>query len=239
MQRIIFASLFGLAMLAGARAESLKDSTPHISVTGEAFEKVAPDEATLFIGVVTERPTAADAANENARKTKAVLDELAAQGVDAKDVETQGLTLTPYVSEESESRGGAKRVSKGFRARDELAVKVKVVEKAGVIAERSIDSGANEIAGVAFAISDEAARFDRLRELAIKDAEHRATTYVEAIGLKLGRVMEIRPETENEPMQPRAAGVATRLAAPPASVPLRPGMQSLISRVTVTWALTR
>lgn len=69
LSRVAFAVLLGLALHANAEAQTLKDTAPHISVTGEAAEEDVPHQATLLIGVATERPTAADAAKENARKT--------------------------------------------------------------------------------------------------------------------------------------------------------------------------
>lgn len=242
MSRIALAVLFSLVSLVGASAEALKETVPHISVTGAASEEVAPDQATLFVGVMTERPTAAEAANDNAQKTRAILDDLIRQGVEAKDIRTEGFTLVPVVSEELTARGAAaKRVTKSFRARNELSVLVKSVDKVGSILQRAVDSGSNEVHGVAFAIGDEAARLEKLRVAAIKDAEQRARAYVEALGLKLGRVIEINPETD---MAPGALNFRTNalVEAPrdaPASLPLRPGPKKLTAKVSVTWALSR
>jgi uncharacterized protein len=239
MKRIAFAFLCLLAASASAHADSLRDSTPNIVVTGEAFEDAAPDRATLFIGVVTDRPTALEAADDNARKAQSIVDELAAQGIEAKDVQTQGLTLAPYVSQEQDPRG--KRTVKGFRARNELSVTIRELDKASAIAQRAIDSGANEVLGVSFSISDEGQRLDRLREAAMKDALRRARIYVEAIDLKLGRVIEIRPEGVSSAQRMSFHPAAPVAAAAPAEsgVPLKPGLQKLSARVTVIWALTR
>ena len=242
MSRIALVALFSLTFLVGAWAQALKDTTPHISVTGEASEEDAPDQATLFVGVVTERPTAAEAANENAQKTQSVIDDLIRQGVEAKDIRTEGFTLVPVVTEEPPARGATgKRVIKSFRARNELSVLVKSVEKAGSILQRAIDSGSNEIPGVAFSVGDEAARLEKLRVAAIKDAEQRAKAYVDALGLKLGRVIEINPEADISPgaMKFRSAPLAAAPANASASLPLRPGPQKLSAKVSVTWALSR
>ncbi len=238
MKSLFVAALCLLASVAGVRAENLRDSTPNIAVTGEAFEEVAPDRATLFIGVVSEKPTAVEAAEENARKAQAVVDELAAQGVEAKDIQTLGLTLAPYVSQEQDQRG--KRTVKGFRARNELSVTIRALDKASAIAQRAIDNGANEVSGVAFSVSDEPAHLDRLRDAAMKDALRRAKIYVEAIDVKLGRVIEIRPDATMIPSKTyfHAAGRIEPAPAPVTEVPLKPGMQKLSAQVTVVWALT-
>ncbi len=244
MYRIPLALVFVLAAPALASAEPLKDSTPNITVTGAAVEDVAPDRATLVLGVVTERPSAGEAAAENARAAQAVVAELEAQGVAAADIRTVGVTLEPFVSDEPAPRpGAAKRAQKGFRARNELSVTIKALDKAGRIAGQLIDKGANEIQGVIFEVSDADARLDKLRAAAIKDAERKARVYVEAASLKLARVLEIRPEAD-EPLERAQTRVATfggvmAASAAPAVIPLTPGAQKLVARVTVTWSLSR
>jgi uncharacterized protein YggE len=244
MYRIPLALVFVLAAPTLAGAEALKDSTPNIAVTGAAVEDATPDRATLFLGVVTERPNAADAAAENARAAQAVVAELEAQGVAAADIRTVGVTLAPFVSDEPAPRpGAAKRQQKGFRARNELSVTIKALDKAGRIAGQLIDKGANEIEGVTFEVSDAEARLDRLRAAAIKDAERKARIYVEAASLKLARVLEIRPEPD-EPLERAQTrfvsfGAGRDAGAATAAIPLEPGAQKLVARVTVTWALSR
>jgi uncharacterized protein YggE len=226
-----------------AAAETLiKDSTPHITITGSASEEVAPDRATIALSVISERPTAADAAAENARVARAVVDEIRAEGVDAKDVRTVGIVLTPYSSEEREPRGGAaKRVQKGFRARNELEVIIDQIDKTGRIAQRLIDKGANNIQDITFDISDREARLERLRVEAIKDALHRAELYVEAIGLRLGRVLEIIPQPEGDETRPLRLQARAGLgeAKDFEAIPIEPGLRKLSARVTVSWALSR
>ena len=53
--------------LADAQERDQKFTLPHITVTGTSFVEVRPDIATFSLGVVNERPTAAEAESENAR----------------------------------------------------------------------------------------------------------------------------------------------------------------------------
>jgi uncharacterized protein len=240
MSRIALATLLFLAPIV-ASAQTLKDSTPNIVVTGAASQDVVPDRATLFLGVVTDRPSAADAAAENARATRTVIAELKAQGVDPAEIQTEGLSLSPLPEPDRVGRDAAKKPVKGFRARNDLAVTIKAIRNAGTIAGALIDKGANDISGVSFSVSDEEARLEKLRIAAMQDAEHKAKTYVEAIGLKIARIIEIRPESE-EPMERskvRMAALGAVQAPAPTAIPLEPGVHKLTARVTVTWAVTR
>lgn len=226
---------------ASALAEPLKDSTPNIIVTGEAVEEAVPDRATIYFGVVTEKPTASEAAAENARAAKAVIDELAAQGVDAKDVTTLNISLEPFTVEERDPKGVLKLTKKLFRARNELSAKIRSLAKAGTIAGQLIDKGANVFQGMEFDVADVSAKRNALRAAAVKDAQRRAETYVQAAELKLGRVLEIRPEPDEDeaPQRPMMRAAAAPMAASMADVPVSPGVKKLTARVTITWALSR
>jgi uncharacterized protein len=234
MIRFILAA--AMIFCGAARAESLKDSTPNVAVVGEASEEVAPDRAILRFGVVTERPTAAEASADNARTMEAILTELKSMGVAGDDMQTQGVSLAPVSTEERDARGKPKTVQ-FYRASNRLAVFVKPADKAGDVIGRVIDKGANSLDGVDYDNSDLTAKRDALRAKAVKDAERRAHIYAEAAGLRLARVIEIRPLDEDRPIPLAQA----RLAAAPAtaSVPLQPGLQRIIERVSMIWALTR
>ncbi|MBL1258425.1 SIMPL domain-containing protein [Methylocystis sp. Sn-Cys] len=219
-----------------ARAESLKDTTPNVSVVGEASEEIAPDRAVLHFGVITERPTAAAASSDNAKAIEAILSQLETMGVAKADVQTQGVFLSPISTEDRDAKGKAKTVQ-AYRASNSLAVFVKPAEKAGDVIGAVIDKGANSVDGVDYDNSDLTAKRDALRAAAVKDAERRARVYAEAAGLRLGRVVEIRPFDEAAPRPMSEARVA--MARDAFSAPLRPGLQRVTERVSVTWALAR
>jgi uncharacterized protein len=241
---ISIAVLTSTAILAPAHGESLKDSTPNISVTGFAYEEVVPDLTTVSLAVISERATAIEAQDETAKSAQAVLAELTANGVAASDIHTQRVTLSQITREERDARGVVKRNVKLYRAREEIAATLRGAGKAGKILAALVDKGANEILDVNFGVSDVEHRLEALRKKAIVDARARAHAYVEAIELKLARVLEIRPGEEDAPQQQMTlASHALRAAAPAAAsvaeIPLNPGAQRLMVSVIVTFALAR
>ncbi|MFO1125844.1 MAG: SIMPL domain-containing protein [Methylocystis sp.] len=240
MIRPLFALSLGLMLIAAeGRADTLKDGVPNISVTGEAYEDVAPDLAILRFGVVTERPSAADAAAENARAVDAVLAELKKLGIADAEIETQGVTLAPATTEERDPKTGKlKTMQKFFRARNDLQVRVTPIGKAGEIAGSLIDRGVNSFDGIDFDIARPEQRLDALRREAVKDAERQAKIYAEAAGTRLSRVLEIRPIEERD-MRPRAFAAKAAAAPGAMEMPLRPGLQRLSARVSIVWALSR
>lgn len=240
MIRSLFAlSLAAMLFSTAADADTLKDGVPNLSVIGEAYEDVAPDVAILRFGVVAERPSAAEAATENARAVEAVLAELKTLGVPDAEVETQGVTLAPATTEERDPKTGKlKTQQKLFRARNNLQVRVTPVGKAGEIAGSLIDKGVNSFEGVDFVVAYPEQKLDALRREAVKDAERQAKIYAEAAGMRLSRVLEIRPIEEGD-MRPRAFAAKAGAARDAMEIPLRPGLQRLSARVNIVWGLSR
>jgi uncharacterized protein YggE len=236
MIRMIFA--ISLFLCGYAQAEALKDSVPNVAVVGEASEDVAPDRATLRFGVVTERPTAAAAAADNAAAIKTILDELKTMGVADADMQTEQVSLAPMQTEERDAKGKTKTTTT-YRAGNRLAVQIKPVEKASDIVGRVLEKGANTLDGVEYDNGGLEEKRDELRAKAVKDAERRSRIYAEAAGLRLARVIEIRPLDYRMPV---ARTYDAEVAAAPnakMSVPLRPGMQNVTERVSIIWALSR
>jgi uncharacterized protein len=85
--------------MAHAQALSSKDTVPTILTHGVASAEVVPDIAIISLGVDTERPKAADAARDNARAVQAMIAEIKAQGIEAKDIKTLSVTLSPVYDE--------------------------------------------------------------------------------------------------------------------------------------------
>ncbi len=140
---------FGLFAPGAALAQAaLVDSVPHITVIGHAHTEVVPDFVTLSLAVVTERPKAAAAAAANAQAAQAVTDAVQAEGIDPKDIQTSEVSLTPVYDSVSDAEGrGTGQKLRGYQARNGLTIRVRAIGRAGALAARLIDSGANEFQG--------------------------------------------------------------------------------------------
>lgn len=216
---------------------SLKDSVSSITTTGVASMEVVPDIATISIGVDTERPKAADAARENARAAQAVVGEIKAQGIEAKDIQTLSITLSPVYGETTDANGRVKRTLRGYLASNSLSVRIKDITKAGALAGQLMDKGANSFEGTAFDFSQKEAKYDGLRGDAVRDALRKANSYVNGVGIKLGRVLEIATQPPETAPVPRVLAAAPRGAS--AAIPVEPGAQTLRTEVQVTWELAQ
>jgi uncharacterized protein YggE len=234
--RIVVAFLTFPPSAAAAQA-ALKDAVPHITVVGHASTEVVPDIAILSLAVVTEKPTGEEAAAENARTAQALVAEIKAQGIDARDVQTQSITLSPVYDETSDAAGQIKRKLRGYSVRDSLEVRIRALGNAGAIARQLIDKGANEFEGISFNYEHEGEAYDKLRDAAVRDALRRAKDYLPSVGVKLGRVLEISPiEGGFEPRANMALATAP-LRSSEVTIPVEPGTLTLETDVQVTWEL--
>lgn len=219
-----------------AQQAPLIDSLPHITVVGRSHIEIAPDFATLSLAVVTEKPRAADAASANAQAARAVIDAIKAQGIDPKDIQTSEISLAPVYDNVSDALGHPSgQKLRGYQARNGVTIRVRDISKAGALAARLIDSGANEFQGLSFGASHEDEIYARLNDAAMRDALRTANAYLPAASAKLGQVLQIVPNDQGG-IQPRVFARAMASQADYA-VPVEPGTLSYDSQVRVTWEL--
>ena len=213
---------------------ALVDSVPHITVVGQAHVEVVPDLVTLSLAVVTERPKAAAAATANAEAAQTVIDTVKAEGIGSKDIQTSEVSLTPVYDSVSDAEGrGTGQKLRGYQARNAVTIRVQAISRAGALAARLIDVGANEFQGISYSTSHEDEIYAQLNDAAMRDALRRAKAYLPAAGVGLGRVLEITPSDQGG-IAPR---VFAKAMAPMADVPVEPGTLSYDSEVRVTWQL--
>ncbi len=241
------AMIFMLAALAGPIPARAQDhgptiAVPTVSVVGVAAEDARPDVAIAVLNVTDDRPTANDAANENARLSTAVIDGLKGSGVDAKDIATLGLSLSPIMSEERDAKTNpiVKRTVTGFRASNTLSVRIRAIERAGALVATSVQNGAT-YQGVSFDLSDREAREDALRVKAVVNAMHRASLYAQGASMKLGALQSISADGAEAPLRPMSGAVramALPQAGANAPVAIEPGLITLTETASATWELT-
>jgi uncharacterized protein len=230
--RVAGAALLALSVAAArpSQAEDGKIEPPSITVEGTASADVAPDTVVVRFGVVVERSGAADAMRANSKAVADAIAQVKAEGVKPEDIATTNATLTPEMSPSGKT---APRVV-GYKAENQLEVRLRPVDKAGEILGHLVDKGINAVESVAPLISDDTALRDRLRADAARDARRKAEIYAAALHLTLGPVTRIDPEAY------AVAGrfpMAAKVMAAPAPVPVEAGQQTVTEAVRVTFSL--
>src|SRR5262245_2058263 len=199
-------------------------AVPVIEASGEGTVNVAPDVATISLGVMTQAATAKEAAEENARKMTAVVQALNQLGVTGRELRTQAVSLAPV----TETRPNEAPRVRGYRASNQVEATTKNLALVGPILDESVKAGANLAGGVSFGLSDPAAAQTSALRQATREAHARATAMADAIGKRITRVLEIR--TADVPIPVRAPMEMMRTAVAP-STPVEAGELTIRARV--------
>ena len=197
-----------------------------VTVTGEATVAVAPDAAVIRIGVTSQDKTAREASEANAKQMTAVLAAIKDTGIADRDIQTSRLSLQPQYDA---NKSGNARLT-GFQASNQVTVRIRDIDKLATVLDRAIASGANEMSGIEFVISEQSKMLDQARDDAIADARRKAELYAKAAAARIGNVVSISeegPAPQPRPMQAMRAG----------AVPIAPGEQTLRAIVTVSYEL--
>jgi len=216
---------------------ALANSPPTIDVTGQGETAVAPDMAILSLSVMREAETAREALDEANAAMSEVIEAMRGEGVESRDLQTSGLSITPrYVYPERNGEEGPRIV--GYQVSNTLTVRVRDIERVGEVLDLSVTLGVNQGGGIVLTNDDPAAALEDARSAAVENAKSKAQTLAEAAGVRLGRVMSMSEQTRAS--EPRPMGVpqmAMRVAAEDASVPIETGENTYHVNVNVSFEI--
>ena len=237
----VAAALCSLALLApvlasprpATAATAAERPFPVVSVSGEGSVTVVPDLAIATAGVTTEAKTPREATAANARAMGAVIDAARQAGLAETDIRTSRFGITAIYS--PRTNAGSKPQLVGYRCSNQAAIKIRDLTKAGEVLDLLVGAGANDVAGLAFVVSEPGKVVDEARLAAMVDAKHKATLYAEAAGAQLGRAISIAEQGGGYHPPAPAYRAAAEAAAP--VTPISPGEQSIQMQVSVTYEL--
>ncbi|MGH2627411.1 MAG: SIMPL domain-containing protein [Anaerolineales bacterium] len=216
------------------------EPVPSLTVQGTGRALVAPDEATVRLGVVAQRPTAREAQGEVNRIANAVLAAIGGLGVARERIQTSELQLYPVYSQEiprPEPTVPAEPRIVGYRAANVVSVRLEEMEKIGPVVDAGLEAGANQVEGVSFGLrSDLAARQQALRQAAT-EARQKAEALADALGVRLLGLLQVA-EGGVSVVTPRFASARMAMeVAQDVSTPVSPGQISVEAHVTLTYRL--
>ncbi len=204
-----------------------------LTVAGQGQATTQPDLATINLGVSTRAATAAEAMTQNAGAQAKVIETLKAEGIEARDIQTAGLNLTPWM--DYSDNGQSPRLA-GYAAQNSVTVRVRDIAGLGVVLDKLIASGANEISGITFSREDMTATEDEARIKAVADARRRAEIMAEAAGMKLGPLMalsDVPMDSGPMPMSRLAIAGDGKMGI----APIEAGELAVTTSVTAVYAL--
>ncbi len=204
-----------------------------ITVTGEGRVEAAPDMATVSLGVTTEAETASAAMAENSNAVAAILEQLSGAGIEARDIQTSGLSLGPRYN--YRSSGDQPPEITGYTASNMVTVRVRALDTLGGVLDRVVSGGANTLNGLGFGLQDDQAAMDEARRGAVAEAARKAALFAEAAGVALGPILSIH---EGGAMMPQPKMMAAEASfARDGGVPVAGGELSIRADVTIVYSI--
>jgi hypothetical protein len=198
-----------------------------VTVSGSSVVTSKPDEAVISLGVQTQAQTATDALSQNAAKMNDVIDAIKGLGIDAADISTDSVDLSPQTN-----NNGTQVI--GYVAQNSVSVTVHDLSKAGSVIDKANAAGSNIVNGISFQVSQNNPALTAALTDAVKDAKSRADAMAAGAGATVGDVISITDQSTPQPPMPFAYDKA---AAAGAATPIEPGTVSTTVTVTAVWAL--
>ena len=205
-----------------------------IAVSAQGEAKAAPDRAVVTLGVQSRAATASEAARENARVQRAVLDTLRAMGFRSEQLSTANFNVRPEYTP-APDRAGPPSVT-GYVVSNSVQVTMNETEQAAEVIDAALAKGANTVHGLYFMLADPApARREALAD-AVAKARGDAEALARASGGSLGRLLEMT--TLPGPAEFRTYARSAYGGVVGGTVtPVEPGQASVVAAVTMRWEL--
>jgi len=225
--------VFGLVGSAGqARAQDSRPATPQIVTTSVGEVRVSPDRATISLGVQSRATTAAEAAVQNSRKQRAVIDAIKAKGIPPEQITTSNFSVIPETRYDREGQAAPKTTS--YLVVNTVTAEIRKIDQVGPVIDVALAAGANQVNSLTFGVT--AADSVRRVALAAAVAKSRADADVmaRAAGGSVGSLLEITAMESYSPPMPMAYSMAKSEANQ--GVPVEPGQESIRATITARWS---
>jgi uncharacterized protein YggE len=206
-------------------------TTLQLGATGET--RVAPDMATIQLGVMAEAPTAQEAMHRNGELMTQAVAAVRRGGVAEKDIRTSGLELAPQYAY---GQNQPPRLT-GYRATNRVTVVVRDLARLGPIVDAAVGSGANQVEGISFGLADPTAAENAARQKAVQALAAKASLYAQATGYRVLRLVTLSEGQAVQPVTPLALPMA--MAAKREATPILPGETSVRVEVSGVYELGR
>jgi uncharacterized protein len=234
MMRLVSAAVLAVsATAAGLGAQESRPLVPQIVVSATGEVKVAPDKATISIGVQSRATTAAAASQANAQKQRAVIDAIKAKGVAGEQISTSNFNVIPETRYDQAGQQAPRTTS--YLVINTVSVELKRVDLVGPVIDAVLAAGANQINSLSFGVQSA----DSARRVALASAVAKARADAEVIaraaGGSLGPMIElIAQESSMRPPIPFMRDMAMA-AQKLESTPVEAGMETVTASVNARW----
>ena len=218
----VLALTLALPLLGARPARAAEPPAPAtLTLSAEGVSRLAPDMASISLGVVTEAPTAGEALRANSERMTKVMAALKKAGLADRDLQTSGLSVSPMY----DYPNGKPPELRGYQASNQVTATVRDLSRLGPVLDATVVAGANTAGQVGFGLSNPLAAENAAREAAVKALNAKAELYARATGhtgVRLTALSEGGFVPQPRPMM-KAYAMAAPMADAPPPPPVAPG----------------
>jgi uncharacterized protein YggE len=218
-----------LVLLIGTQMMPQEKLQSFVSVAGEGIIKVVPDQVTIRMSVenLGDDPIALKTLND--RAVEGVIQYIKNNGVEAKDVQTQYVTLNKRYDY------NAKTYS--FQATQTITVLLRDLKKYDVLISGLMQRGINRIDGISFGSSKSDELQSQARKKAISNAKMKAEEYAIVLNQKIGKAIQINEQGSNNPPMPMYRTEAMMMSSDGGGETLAVGEMEITAKIQVIFEL--
>lgn len=233
---LITSAMLATTLLISGYACGADEIRRSINVSGQGEVKADPDRALVTLGIESRKPKMEDARNDVAKTIDAVLKLTREMKIEPKFVRTTRINIQPEYNWDNNAR---ERNLIGYFVSRQIEVDLRDLEKLGMLVERSVDLGVNQIGDPQL---DSSRRHDLEREAmakAVEDAHANADAVAKAAGARVGppRVIAANSGFVAPPVPMQTKVMAMRAEAADASQSYQSGQLGFTANVQVEYEL--
>lgn len=220
---LAFASVSASAQQISASLDQLA-ATPLVTVQISEQLRTPPDEATITAGTESHAATASAALSANKLATEQLLKAIRAAGIAAKDVQTEGVSVSADYRYETVNGRGTQHLA-GYAARNSVRIKTRQVDRLVGLLDTLTAAGATNIYGPNFSIADPAPLRAEARKRAMVRGEAEASEYARNAGFSRVRLLSVQEGVSYRSADIVLSGsrIAPMAAPPPPPPPVERG----------------
>jgi len=231
--------LSSFAALPAAAQEGHMTAThvPSLTVSADGEARVAPDVATVRLGVSAQAKTAREAQGQVNQAAGAILEAVRKLGIPADHIQTSELNLGPVYGQGRPDREPQEPQIVGYQASNVVSVEVDQLDKVGPVIDAGLGAGANRLEGVVFGLrNDRQARAAALTQ-AVEEARAKAEAMAAALKVRLVRILEVGEGGTAVAPQPFFKAGRMAMESMAADTPVAAGQVGVAASVTVRWEI--
>lgn len=208
-----------------------EEITRTVTVTGHGVVNMAPDQATITVGIETQDRTARDALSQNNLRMNDMMAVLKSEAITGRDVQTTQLMLNPVWDHR---QSGQRPSIVGYTASNQVLIRVTDLPILGRVLDQVSAAGANRIHSIQFGLQDNSDATDTARKRAVANAKSKADLYAAGLGASVGKVLTISETGRVSQPIPMAMARAESMAM---DVPIAEGEVGISAQINVVFEL--